>query len=223
MTTLENRIKSSIVSGIIEVLATHPLDYAKTLVQNNNKSLTLDQFLKKPYKGMGSRLLGIVPMRVIFWNSLTYFKNKNYNPITAGMLTAIIQTTIDYPIEQIKIQKMISDSSLKNAFYKPGLIPGFFTTLGRNTGFAMILNGIISRNEKSYYHAAIGGFVGAVATQPLDSLKTWYQVGNSNYPKNWTLNDYYRGWYFRAGISLVSMNVGWLIFNKINDYYSKIQ
>lgn len=221
MSNLENRIKSSVISGIIEVFTTHPLDYAKTLIQNKNKNITLDQFLKNPYKGVSSRLIGVIPMRVLFWNSITYFKENGYNPISSGILTASIQTIVDYPIEQIKIQKMINNSSVKNAFINSNIYKGFSITLCRNIGFAVILNKVIDKKDGSYYHGAIGGFAGAVLTHPLDSLKTWYQSNNNNYPTHWTYKDYYKGWYFRAGISLISMNVGWLVYSTLQNYYKQ--
>lgn len=215
MTTLEVRIKSSVIAGIIEVFTTHPLDYAKTLLQNKNNTITLNQFLKQPYKGISSRLVGIIPMRIVFWNSLTYFKENNYKPLYAGLLTASIQTLIDYPIEQIKIQKMLNNTTMRNAFAQPNLYKGFGITLSRNIGFAVILNKCIDGNDGSYYHGAIGGFLGAVSTQPLDALKTWYQSNNYKYPTHWTFTDYYKGWYFRAGISLMSMNIGWLVYSSL--------
>jgi len=219
MTTMENRIKSSLISSVIEVFATHPLDYAKTLLQNNTKNVTLQDYLKNPYKGLTSRLIGVAPMRILFWNSITYFKERNIHPILAGVYTASIQTTIDYPIEQMKIQKMIHNQSPLKAFKQKNLMKGFGLTLSRNMGFAMVLNSCIHNKDGSYYHGAIGGFMGAVLTHPLDSLKTWYQAGNHHYPKNWKFNDYYKGWYFRAGISLISMNIGWIVYSKLQEYY----
>jgi hypothetical protein len=74
-------------------------------------------------------------------------------------------------------------------------------------------------NEKSYVNAAIGGFIGAIITHPIDSLKTWYQYqNNSLYPKHWSFRNYYNGWYIRAIISLISMNIGWIIFYNINNF-----
>lgn len=221
MSTLETRVKSSIISGIIEVVSTHPLDYAKTLLQNKNNTVTIQQFLKNPYKGVSSRVIGIIPMRMLFWNSITFFKENGYKPISAGILTASIQTLVDYPIEQIKIQKMINNSSIKNAFLNSNIYTGFSLTLTRNIGFAVVLNKVIDGKDGSYYHGAIGGFAGAVLTHPLDSLKTWYQSNNNTYPKHWTYNDYYKGWYFRAGISLISMNIGWLVYSKLQNHYKK--
>ena len=68
---------------------------------------------------------------------------------------------------------------------------GVITThLFRNIGFAIIVNSTISMNRDSNYHAAIGGFVGSILTQPFDNLKTWYQSGNKKFPKHWKLKNY---------------------------------
>ena len=66
-------IKASIISGICEVILTHPIDYVKTIVQNKSK-LQFKDLIKGSYKGLSSRLIGIVHMRILFWNSLEYFK-----------------------------------------------------------------------------------------------------------------------------------------------------
>ena len=221
MTSLENKIKSSIISSTIEVFATHPLDYAKTLLQNNTKNFTLQDYLKNPYKGVTSKLIGTVPMRILFWNSIIYCKEKNINPILAGIYTGSIKSILDYPIEQIKIQKMIHNQSALNAFNQTNLTKGFVLTLLRNMGFTIVLTSCIHNNDDSMIRGAIGGFMGSILTHPLDSLKTWYQAGNKNYPIQWKLNDYYKGWYFRAGISLISMNIGWIVYNKFIKYYKK--
>lgn len=219
-TSLETRIKSSAVSGILEVLITHPLDLAKTILQNEKgqRRAALQEFMKQPYKGVSSRLTGIVPMRILFWNSITYFKERGYNPILAGILTAMIQTSVDFPIEQVKTQKMLKNNhSILSAFQQPGLVKGFSANLGRNIGFAIVLNCCIDGHDGSYYHGAVGGFFGSLLTQPADSLKTYFQAGNSSPPSHWTMANYWRGWHLRASISLISMNIGWFVFSKVNN------
>lgn len=221
---LETRMKASMVSGVIEVLATHPLDYMKTVMQKcdvNQRNALMSEFYQKPYKGVSSRLVGIVPMRVLFWNSITYFKELGYSPVLAGMATAIVQTTVDYPIEQIKTQAMLkNNTNILMAFRQPSILQGCSCNLGRNMGFAVALNLAIDGHDGSYYHGALGGFLGAVLTHPLDSLKTWYQSGNAAFPSHWTASNYWRGWHLRAGISLVSMNIGWVVFSTVKRYLS---
>ena len=109
----------------------------------------------------------------------------------------------------------------QSAFNQTNLTKGFLLTLLRNMGFTIVLTSCIHNNDDSMIRGAIGGFMGSILTHPLDSLKTWYQAGNKNYPIQWNINDYYKGWYFRAGISLISMNIGWIVYNKLIKYYKK--
>ena len=219
-----NRLKASLVSGVIEVGATHPLDYLKTLLQKNGNKVNVQEIkesMKTPYKGVGSRLIGVVPMRILFWNSLDYFKTKGCNPIIAGFYTSIIQTSIDYPIEQIKTQQMIQNNYQKTNFFSyfkdVKFYPSVMSHLGRNAGFAVIMNQIIQKKPDSMYYGAIGGFVASLVTHPFDTLKTWYMTGNKNYPKHWTFKDFMRGWHYRCGISLISMNIGWIIYYRLSN------
>lgn len=217
--TKKNNVKASLMSGLIEVVATHPLDYTKTLLQNNNKLKSSDiiEYLKTPYKGVSSRIFGVVPMRVIFWNSLEYFKGKGYSSVTSGLLTSITQTFIDYPIEQIKTQQINNNNyNIIKSFKNIKLFEAYSTHLARNMGFAIIFSKTIEQNPDSYYLAAVGGFLGSLITHPFDSLKTWYQTGNKSYPKHWNINNYMKGWNYRCGVSLVSMNIGWVIFRKLS-------
>ena len=63
--SIETRIKSSVVSGLIEVCCTHPLDFAKTILQNEKgkRKQAFQDFLKQPYNGVSSRIVGIVPSK----------------------------------------------------------------------------------------------------------------------------------------------------------------
>jgi len=223
-----NRIKASIVSGIIEVGATHPLDYLKTLLQKNEAKVNMNEiksYMKTPYKGVCSRLVGVVPMRILFWNSLDFFKSKGYNPVIAGFYTSIIQTSIDFPIEQIKTQQMIKNTNqninIFNHFKDIKILSSISSHLGRNAGFAIIMNQIIQKKPESLYYGAIGGFLASVATHPFDTLKTWYMTGNHNFPKHWGFKDYMRGWHYRCGISLISMNIGWIIYYRLSQQFKR--
>jgi hypothetical protein len=211
-------LNASIVSAVAEVTLTHPLDYVKTIMQNNSKKLRYNEIkslLKTPYKGVSSRFIGIVPMRVLFWNSLDYFKNKGFNPYHAALITSLIQTTVDYPIEQIKTQKIINNCSSLKSFNNVNILPAISTHLIRNIGFAVCVNVIIQQDPDSFYYGAIGGFIGSVITHPFDSLKTWYQSGYKHYPTHWKSYDYMRGWNYRCSVSLISMNVGWTIYHRL--------
>lgn len=216
----QDKINASIVSGVVEVVTTHPIDYIKTLIQNSNNKINLTQiktYMMTPYKGVSSRLIGVVPMRMLFWNSLDFFQRKGYSPIYSGLITSIIQTSVDYPIEQIKTQQINNNNyNVLKCFSHVKIFPSLGFHLLRNAGFAIIINDIIQRKPESIYYGAIGGFTASLLTHPFDSLKTWYMSGNKSFPIKWTFENYMRGWYYRSGVSLISMNIGWIIYYRLS-------
>ena len=73
------------LSGIIEVITTHPIDYIKTkkqeYIQTNKeitpkfyKEITDGKFINS-YRGVVPRILGVVPMRLIFSTHFMYFND----------------------------------------------------------------------------------------------------------------------------------------------------
>lgn len=211
---MNEKIKASVVSGLMEVAVIHPIDYIKTLRQSNN-NINLFNALKTPYVGVTSRLIGTLPMRSFFWISLDYFNNKKINPIYSGLYTSIIQTFLDYPIEVIKTQRIINNIDAKNSFKNLNHIPSYISHISRNSIFAMTTNYFIHKDKQSFYMAGLGAGVGAMITHPIDSLKTWYQSGNKKYPYHWKLYDYMRGYQYRCGMSIIGVNVGWITFHKL--------
>lgn len=112
------------LSGLVEVCFTHPLDYFKTKIQelsiSDKKNANLKYVIKNTkglngfYIGILPRLIGIAPMRLIYWGTLettnTYCKKMNLHgyqkSLTVGIVCGLAQTTIDNPIEIIKTQIM---------------------------------------------------------------------------------------------------------------------
>lgn len=203
-----NNIVAASLSSIAEVITTHPLDYAKTLQQNN--SFNFSTLIKQPYTGLSSRIVGIIPLRIIYWNSIDYFSSLNYSSLNTGVLTSILQTSVDYPIEQIKINKMLNTTIYFNVL-------GCCMLLLRNTIFAVIFTSSVNNIEDKRYSGAIGGFFGSLLSHPIDTLKTHYQAGNNYFPSKWTIENYFRGWYYRCGVSLVGMNVGYYTYHSIKE------
>ena len=137
-----NRINASIISGIIEVGATHPIDYMKTLFQKNESKINTSQiknYMKTPYKGVGSRLIGVVPMRILFWNSLDYFKSKGYTIIR----NAISNDVADFLYQYFLLRRTNTDimfkttyiSNLESSFgvWNDRQAPDTFSIYGDNT------------------------------------------------------------------------------------------
>ena len=156
-------------------------------------------------------------MRILFWNSLDFFNNKGLSHLHSAVATSIIQTTVDYPIEQIKTKKMLTSVAIIDSFKGTNIPFAIGTHLIRNMGFAICLNKFIQFDKDSLYYGAMGGFFGSLITHPFDSLKTWYQSGNKDYPKHWSIKNYMSGWQYRCTISLIGMNIGWVVFHRLKN------
>ena len=207
---MEFKAKASFISGISEVFITYPIDYVKNIRQSNN-SITL--LFNNPFRGVSARLIGVVPMRMFFWNSFHYAHTHNYSHFQTAALVSSVETILSYPIEQITVQKMIYNSPYSKCFNKSTLLPGFTTALLRNFGFAYIVNSWISEKDSTFIDSAIGGMLAASLTQPLDTLKTHYHTTNSYKLPSYTLRRWYTGTTHRSLNCLLSMSVGWAVFS----------
>ena len=191
------------LSGIIEVVFTHPLDYIKTKKQeytqiqklvNTNNSFYRHLLKEKNmnfYKGVVPRICGIIPMRFVFWgvqdNSYHYFTNTlNYSPFYSGVFAGIMggscQTIIDNPIEVIKIKTMTNQKINLNELLQYN---GFKATLIRNVGFSICISSICFGKEnrtdlQNFGYSASAGLIGSIITQPMDFVKTQQQRVVSN-------------------------------------------
>ena len=110
------------VSGLVEVMITHPFDTYKTHAQVKSSSPW------RPFAGLTPRLAGVVPMRIIFYGTMGSMRDT-YHPALAGIATGTLQTLVDAPIENKKI------SNILGTRFSPyrGMLPH----CGRNIGFAV--------------------------------------------------------------------------------------
>ena len=113
------------IAGIAETTITYPIDYYKVMIQNK-KSYSFPQFISQQYKNYGfrglyhgyiPRVIGIIPMRSIFWGTQTvvYRNLPNDSPnyqkhMISGIIAGGFQTIVDTPIELLKIKKMTQES-----------------------------------------------------------------------------------------------------------------
>ena len=117
---LKYNIIAGSISGLCEVLITHPLDYLKTQLQYNNNKFSPKSY--NLYRGITPRIFGVVPMRTIFWTTLEgskYYLPDNLGAdrlILSGLIAGIAQSAIDIPIENMKIQRMIRSNGLCNIY-----------------------------------------------------------------------------------------------------------
>ena len=143
-------------SGLLEVLVTHPFDSYKTHAQVKTSVPW------RPFAGVVPRLVGVVPMRVLFWGTLGSM--KEYHPLLAGAATGTLQTLVDAPIENKKI------STIMQTTFKPyrGMLPH----CARNVGFACAVAATFPLG-----YGPLGAMVGTTLTHPFDTLKTAEQSG----------------------------------------------
>jgi len=183
---------SGILAGVAEVIITHPIDYYKTQKQYNayNSNLINNFKIRNMYNGFVPRLLGIVPMRLVFWCTQDFgediFENYKYKYALAGGLAGFAQSLIDYPIEQFKIRNMIYKQPfnviLKDFINNKSHTNGFMLTSSRNILFAIIFNHIAKTHTNSnntiyqnFMIASSSGFIAGALTQPIDYFKTIVQ------------------------------------------------
>ena len=207
------KIKASILSGTAEVFATYPIDFLK-IIRQSNKPISL--LWSNPYRGVSVRFIGVIPMRILFWNSFHYCHNNHFSKAKSALFISFIQSTLDYPIEQITVQKMLYNSPLTKCFKIKALVPGITFTLMRNFGFAYIVNSSITHgNDNNFIYGALGGLFGALLTHPLDSLKTHYHYLDTYKLPKYTFKQYYTGCTHRCLRCLIAMGIGWQVFNII--------
>ena len=171
-------------SGLVEVCITHPFDTYKTHAQVNS---TLPW---KPYAGVGPRLLGVVPMRTLFWSSMMALKDQP--PLLAGTIIGTLQTIVDAPVENAKIASMLQ--------VKTSPFRGFVPHCARNVGFACAVAATFTHG-----FAPLGAFVGTILTHPLDTIKTGAQSGLVR-------SSIWSGVVPRTTQAVVAMSVGQVIY-----------
>ena len=235
-----NRYLAGGMSGIVEVLATHPLDYLKTKKQEYTQMNIKDNFYQSLmkeknlnlYRGVIPRMCGVAPMWLTFWGvqdnvncqlgKNTKLSDYSRTFISSG-IAGIFQTVIDNPIENMKI------ASITNTEYNIMKKPfgyGFTPTLLRNVGFATTLGtlGLInSTNDqiKNFFIVGTSGMIASVITQPYDYLKTHVQrtqqnlsiieLGKLMYNTPW--RQQMAGGMNRSLLSFFSMGVGFVAFD----------
>lgn len=197
-------IISSFISSIAEIIVTYPIDYTKTMIQN--KSFTLEN-MKTPYKGVVTRFMGVLPMRLVYWSSIEYSKNIGVNPYIIPLIASSSQTLIDYPTEQIKVNII---NGRPYTYLPESPMKAFMYNYIRNIIFTYGLFVGIDHLHNPY----IGGLLGSIISHPFDCQKTYYQ-SNQCYKKDYKF--YIRGIIPRSIISLLSMGIGWNVFKYVKD------
>ncbi len=219
-----NQFYCSIISSVIEVFTTHPLDVLKTKRQidnNFNIKTFYNMELKEKYKGLKTRIFGIVPIRSIFLYSQDYFKKtininniylKDFLVITGSTMC---QTIVDTPVEIAKINA-ISKSNIPILSYK-GFIPHYF----RNGIFMASVyesKKLSSNNYDIALYGALGGLIGSYLSHPLDTLKTFKQ-SNININKKLTIENAFKGANIRALMGFINMGISLFIYENLKRIF----
>lgn len=152
---------NSILSSCGELLTTYPIDYLKILRQSNlSPKKRHGLFFSNPYRGITSRIWGVIPARMSFWSSLHYCQQSptiSTSAVKSSLVISSCQTIFDYPIEQIKVQRMLSHQPIpiRKCFYTSTLIPGYTALLSRNVffmfGYFQTRNSVRDHFEENIY------------------------------------------------------------------------
>lgn len=179
------------LSGIIEVICTHPIDYLKIKrqenIQKNIYTTNITKILNEHkfstfYSGVIPRLCGVIPMRFIFWGVQgnannyidTHYPGNKYKSFFVGTTGASVQSIIDNQIELVKISKM---TKLPLPLQELIQFRGFASTLYRNvifTNFVAYSCFQIEHKNKleKFMYSATSGLIGSIVSQPFDYVKT---------------------------------------------------
>jgi hypothetical protein len=212
-------IVPSIISSLIEVIVTQPIDVAKTYKQTGNK---ISFNVRTLYSGFIPRASGNIPSRSVFLFSQDFLKSeldpiKNFNKILIPGLSGFAQTLIDTPIENLKMRQIFKLDKVN--YYK-----GFLPHLSRNIIFLIpVFN--FKEYGKSYHDNAIhqalygatGGIVGSYISHPLDTIKTLIQTNKKNQIKELKLKDYFRGSHLRASMAFINMSISLTVFEYLKE------
>lgn len=183
---------ASIISSLIEVIITHPIDVYKTNLQLNKTTN-----IKHIYRGFIQRALGNIPSRTTFLFTSDYLKNTNINIVMIPFISGAIQTVIDTPVENLKIRAINNHKEIN-------LFRGYIPHSARNIIFIGSVMMMKERNDFTIYSGAIGGVIGSYISQPLDTIKTKIQ---SYQPYRIIMKELFIGAHPRAIMAFINMMI----------------
>ena len=214
-----NLVLPSLVSSVLEVTITQPLDVIKTYKQAN-KLHQLDYRLSNLYKGFLPRALGNIPSRTVFLFSQDYFKqytSDKYRPIVVPLISGFCQTLVDTPVEVLKINQIFGQ---QNRNYYSGFVPHCIRNI-IFVGFVFNFKEYGKRYDSitiSSAYGAVGGLLGCYISHPFDTIKTIKQ-SNATSTKLVGIKEYMRGSHIRAGMGFINMFISLSIFELLKYYY----
>ena len=209
----------SIISSLVEVVITQPIDVAKTYKQTNT-TFTLN--FKTLYSGFIPRASGNIPSRTVFLFSQDFLKTeldptKSLNKIMIPGLSGLAQTLIDTPIENLKMKQIFK---LNNVNYYKGFIPHVM----RNIVFLVPVFNFKEYGKEHHENAlhqalygAFGGIIGSYISHPLDTIKTLTQTNKKDQIKKLQIKNYFRGAHLRASMAFINMSISLTVFEYLKE------
>jgi hypothetical protein len=235
---------SGSMSGIIEVLVSHPFDRIKTSMQifslNKTRSdllYTIIHIYKSNgirgfYNGIIPRIGGIIPMRLTYWGTMRTTSSMTKSLILPGIIAGLAQSIIDNPIEVLKI-KLMTKTKQKNIINVNYVYKGFVPLVFRNILFAIPVSYSVKKygTDHPFLAGAIGGLIGSIISHPFDLIKTEIQryptqkihmydvlkkISNNEsiYSLN-TIKKLSSGLIMRCGMGCLNMGIGFYTFDHI--------
>lgn len=219
----------SIISSLIEVVITHPIDVYKTNLQLNKQT-----HMNNIYRGFIQRAIGNIPSRSIFLITSDYLKHKNINIYMIPLISGMTQTIIDTPVENLKIRAINNYIGINSArhnnnneinvkhmplFNYPSrnLFRGYIPHLARNVIFIGSVIIMKDRNDFSIYSGAIGGVIGSYISHPLDTIKTKIQSYQSL--NKLILSQLFTGAHPRAIMAFINMMISLNCYDYLKNKY----
>jgi hypothetical protein len=236
------------ISGIIEVTCSHPLDRIKTKMQEMSLSHRIPRVqcaiqciygsagMKGFYSGYNARILGIMPMRFVYWETMRLMnkqvedKPRWFQLLVPGIAVGMAQTMIDNPIEVLKVRRMTGET--KTALGE--IFKGFEPCLVRNIVFSITVSASVKTfgEDQPFLAGAMGGLIGSAISQPFDVAKTEMQRYNGNQTAKgmWSIfkrvgqknpAGLFSGGLMRSAMGFVNMGVGFVAFKYIYNLVSQ--
>ena len=189
---------SGAFAGFVTDFALFPIDTIKSRLQSPG-GLAKSGGFKNLYKGLTPVVICSVPNAAVYFSAyehtkkLHIFKHSTFNQMLGGMFAEIASCCFKIPFEVVKINSQTSGASdikvirrILASSGSLGLYRGFFSTVAREIPFSIIQMPIWeqlkafhrerSSQKMTAMHSALygslGGAIAALATNPLDVVKT---------------------------------------------------
>jgi hypothetical protein len=161
---------------------------------------------------------------MVFWGSYNITLQNKWNPLKAAMFTSVCETLVDFPAEQVKVRRMLSNThvKIKDCFRTNNYIGSITTMLTRNFTFLLSYHMMYQNlDNKNGWNAPIAGLFGSIVSHPFDTLKTLYQSSQHSLRLNITMvkPEYlFRGCGHRCLANFLGMGIGDFVIRSTHKY-----